>query len=253
MVGAYEAHLPNGAWYMGTWIAGLLGPLAGGVAVVLTTYWTTRAKAQAEARKLDAETEKTRAETTQILAEANIRPQTVPAEDDLPKGWGVSGSVPQYYEVGIDFEIHQSGRACAFIRSTHQSADYASLLQTIRADVYRGSRVELSAMVKARDVASWAGLWIRVDDATEKTLAFGNMYNAERRIVGTANWRRCSIVLDVPEAGAYLNFGLLIQRTGEVWMHDVRLEVVGDDVPVTDFLAMLPRRPVNLDFEDGTN
>lgn len=55
------------------------------------------------------------------------------------------------------------------------------------------------------------------------------------------------------EAGAYLNFGLLIQRTGQVWMHDVRLEVVSDDVPVTDFLATLPLHPINLDFEDGSN
>ncbi|MFD8930895.1 hypothetical protein [Streptomyces mirabilis] len=239
---------------MGTWIAGLLGPLTGGVAVVLTTYWTTRTKARAEARKLDAEAERTRAETTKILAEVGIRDQTATTADSVPKGWGVSGSVPEDYEVGIDFDILQTGRACAFIRSRHQSpADYASLLQTIRADAYRGARVEVSAMVKARDVASWAGLWIRIDDATDRTLAFGNMYDAERRISGTVNWRRCSVVLDVPEAGAYLNFGLVMQRTGQLWMYDVRLEVVSDDVPVTDFLAMLPLHPTNMDFEDGTN
>jgi hypothetical protein len=235
-------------------MAGLLGPLMGGVAVVLTTYWTTRTKARAEARKLDAETERTRAETTKILAEVGIRDQTGPTADSVPKGWGVSGSVPEDYDVGIDFEILETGRACAYIRSRHQSpAEYASLLQTIRADAYRGTRVELSAMVKAREVAGWAGLWIRVDDATDKMLAFGNMYDAERRISGTVNWRRCSVVLDVPEAGAALNFGLVMQRTGQVWMHDVRLEVVGDDVPVTDFLAMLPLHPTNLDFEDGTH
>jgi hypothetical protein len=56
-----------------------------------------------------------------------------------------------------------------------------------------------------------------------------------------------------PESGAYLNFGLVMQRTGQLWMYDVRLEVVSDDVPVTDFLAMLPLHPTNMDFEDGTN
>ncbi|NGO74604.1 hypothetical protein G6045_02725 [Streptomyces sp. YC504] len=239
---------------MGTWTAGLLGPLLGGVAVALTTYWTTRARAQAEARKLDAEAEKTRAETTKILAEVGIHAQPVPTTHELPKGWGASGGVPEDYEVGVDFDLLPSRRACAFIRSREQGQfEYASLLQTIRADDYRGARVELSAMVKARDVASWAGLWIRVDDASDNILAFGNMYHAERRITGTQNWRRCSVVLDVPEAGAYLNFGLVMQRTGQVWMYDVQLEVVDDDVPVTDFLALLPRRPTNLDFEDGVS
>ncbi|MCX4546286.1 hypothetical protein [Streptomyces sp. NBC_01565] len=238
---------------MGTVLVGLLGPIVGGIAVAFTTYWTTRPKARAEARKLEAEADRTRAETTKILAEIDVRRPSVAPQDTTPKGWGVSGSVPEDYEVGLDFEVFCIGRASAFIRSRHENpTGYASLVQTIRADEYRGTRLQLTAMVKARDVLGWAGIWMRVDDARDHAVAFDNMREPERRIAGSVGWRTYSIVLDVPENGAYINFGAVMERTGQIWLDDVRLSVVDNSVPTVDTFSNLPRHPVNLDFENGT-
>jgi hypothetical protein len=110
----------------------------------------------------------------------------------------------------------------------------------------------MTAMVKARDVVGWAGIWMRVDDADERTVAFDNMHKPDRRIAGTVGWRRYSVTLDIPENGAYISFGAVMQRTGQIWLDGVRLNVVDDSVPATDTVSNLPRHPVNLDFEDGT-
>ncbi len=235
-------------------LAGLLGPIVGGVAVALTTYWTTRPKARAEARKLEAEADRTRAETTKILSEVEGRRPSVAPQDTTPKGWDVSGSVPEDYEVGLDFEVFSVGRASAFIRSRHENpASYASLVQSIKADDYQGTRLQMTAQVKARNVVGWAGIWMRVDDAHERTIAFDNMSSPDRRIAGTVGWRGYSVTLDIPPNGAYISFGAVLQRTGQIWVDDVRLDVVDDSVPVTDIVSNLPRRPVNLDFENGTH
>ncbi|MGW5649842.1 hypothetical protein [Streptomyces humi] len=221
--------------------------------MALTTYWTTRPKALAEARKLEAEVDRTHAETTKILAEVEVRRPSVAPQDTTPKGWDVSGSVPEDYEVGLDFEVFSGGRSSAFIRSRHENpAGYASLVQSIKADDYQGNRLQMTARVKARDVVGWAGIWMRVDDAQERTIAFDNMSKPDRRISGTVGWRGYSVTLEVPEHGAYISFGAVLQRTGQIWLDDVRLNVVDDSVPVTDTYSNLPHRPVNLDFEDGT-
>ncbi|MEU5250791.1 hypothetical protein [Streptomyces longwoodensis] len=222
--------------------------------MALTTYWTTRPRARAETRKLEAEVDRTRAETTKILAEAEMRRPSVAPQDTTPKGWEVSGSVPEDYEVGLDYEVFFAGRASAFIRSRHENpASYASLVQSIKADDYQGTRLQMTARVKARDVVGWAGIWMRVDDANERTMAFDNMSKPDRRISGTVGWRAYSVTLDVPASGAYISFGAVLQRTGQIWLDEVRLNVVDDSVPVTDTYSNFPRRPVNLNFDDGTH
>ncbi|MGW6979210.1 hypothetical protein ACWGE1_07155 [Streptomyces sp. NPDC054932] len=236
-----------------TALIGILGPVVGGIAVAFTTYWTTRPRVRAETRKLEAEADRTRAETTRILAEMDVRRPAVAPQDTTPRGWSVSGSVPEDYEVGLDFEVFSTGRAGAFIRSRHENpTGYGALVQTFKADAYRGTRLRLTAMVKARDVVGWAGIWMRVDDARDHALAFDNMRDPERRIAGSSGWRRYAIVLDVPESAAYINFGAVMERTGQIWLDDLRIDVVDDSVPATDTTSPVPLHPVNLDFENGT-
>jgi hypothetical protein len=67
---------------------------------------------------------------------------------------------------------------------------------------------------------------------------------ANRSIVGTRDWRRYEIVLDVPPAAADVAFGAHLSGPGTIWVDDFQLEVVDPSVPVTNFGA-----PRNLDFE----
>jgi hypothetical protein len=132
-------------------------------------------------------------------------------------------------------------------------------MQAIRADDYLGKRVRLAAYVKSADVQLWAGLWMRVDSNGRRAVAFDNM-NA-RAIKGTTGWTRYEVVLDVPEDGAQIAFGVLLAGNGRVWADTFSLTPVDASVESTDVglspeyaeVAVgigVPRRPTNLSFEE---
>ena len=94
-------------------------------------------------------------------------------------------------------------------------------------------------------------------------LAFDNMQN--RSLGGTADWRLVSVVLDVPVGAEGVAFGFLLASSGEAWVDDVALEIVGSDIDVTNRMpgtsdptqvarqratyASAPLTPRNLNFE----
>jgi hypothetical protein len=162
-------------------------------------------------------------------------------------GWIVSGRSPEDYEFTLDSQEHHSGTRSARIRAHPETPrDFGTLCQEILPDDYAGSRLRLSAWVKTVDVRHWCGLWMRVDGTNSAVLAFDNMKS--RPISGTSDWRRYEVVLDVAREATNIAFGLLHNGPGTVWLDDVALEKVSDDVPTTD--TRKPRAPCNLDFED---
>jgi WD40 repeat protein len=197
---------------------------------------------------------------------------------DAPKGWSAAGNRPEDYEMGIDYKVRHSGKASGSLKSKFpQSKGFVAMMQSIKADNYRGKRVRLSGYVKADQVADYCGLWMRVDGAGY-SLNFDNM--GDRPIRGTTDWRKYEVVLDVPEDSLILAFGIILQGAGQVWADDLQLEIVGQDVPSTglagiaergrdDFMRRsederkrlaeglrsraknLPAKSVNLDFEGG--
>ncbi|MEU4998256.1 hypothetical protein [Streptomyces sp. NPDC021622] len=234
---------------MGASLSGILGPVIGGILVAITTYWTTRQRARAEVRKLDAETDRTRAETSRILSEFTPARNESLSRGTAPKGWSVSGTAPEGYEFGIDLETFESGYSSSFIQAQRIPLGFATLMQMFRADAYHGSRVRFSAALKAEAVTGWAGLWMRVDGDTRETLAFDNMEDPDRRIKGTIGWRWYSIVLDIPPQGVNIAFGIILDGPGRLWIDKTRFDVVSEEVPVTD--QAYPLHPANLDFSDG--
>jgi len=170
------------------------------------------------------------------------------ARQALPRGW-MTGN-PESYESGIDREIFREGEASAYLKSkTTSPKDFGTIYQTFSARKYAGKRVRMSAFVKAEKVAEWAGLWMRVDGATqeEMNLAIDNMYN--RPITGTEDWKEYEIVLDVPEEGVWIVFGILLDGPGTVWVDDFSFKEVSRWVPVTGKSSILQREPRNLGFE----
>jgi hypothetical protein len=128
-------------------------------------------------------------------------------------------------------------------------------MQMCKANEYLGKRVRLSAYVKSKDIADWAGVWFRVDDPQVKPLAFDNMQN--RPIKGTSDWKKYEIVLDIPQEAVNLAFGILLQGKGQAWIDDIKFESVTKDVPVTAPPIVInkqqepqyPPIPMSLDFE----
>lgn len=172
------------------------------------------------------------------------------ARAETPKGWFVAGSHPKDYRMSVDREVTRSGKASAQLKSiATQASGFGTLMQTFQADAFQGKRVRLSGYVRSKDVSDWAGLWMRVDSARGDALSFDNMQ--QRAIKGTTDWTKYEIVLDVPSQGEQIACGLLLTGRGETWMDDLKIEVVGKDVPTTAKSAAktIPDGPVNLDFE----
>lgn len=176
---------------------------------------------------------------------------------DIPAGWFVAGSEPKSYEMGIDIGAGHDGKNAATILSTAKNIKgFGTLMQNCLPDNYLGKRVRLSAMVKTKDVANWAGIWFRVDDKESgESLGFDNLKDGkkDRSIKGTTDWAKYEIVLDVPLRSANLAYGALLAGTGQIWFDNMQFEVVDKNVPVTgkNKEEVMPNKvPVNLDFDE---
>ena len=84
------------------------------------------------------------------------------AAGKVPDGWRTRGATNDY-EVGIDAAVHAGGQRSAYLKTTSASpTNFVNLLQSFRADDYRGKRVRLSAQVRVLGTSGSAALWMRV-------------------------------------------------------------------------------------------
>ena len=167
------------------------------------------------------------------------------------KGWFLAGSNPESYEIGLVVDAERNGTV-AFLKSKKAVDGFGTIMQSFNPSSYLGKRVRLSGYIKSKDVKNWAGMWFRID-GPDKTnaLAFDNMQ--KRPIKGTIEWQKYEIVLDAPENSTGFAFGVLQAGPGEVWLDDLKFEVVDKSIPTTDILNKSRARsgPQNLDFEDS--
>jgi hypothetical protein len=169
-------------------------------------------------------------------------------KDHAPAGWFLAGSKPANYRTGIDTEMLHGGLPSAYLVSTvPDTGGFGTLMQSIQATLYTGQRIRLRAWVRSENVADWAGLWMRIDKGKE-SIGFDNMQ--QRPIHGSQSWATYDVVLDVPADATGISFGMLLSGPGEVWLNDVKLDVVGQEVATTGMGGpnTLPTTPVNLDF-----
>jgi hypothetical protein len=94
---------------------------------------------------------------------------------------------------------------------------------------------------------------------------FDNMEN--HPIIGTTDWKKCDVVLDVPGDTTFISIGVLLNGVGSVWLRDAQFDEVDGDVPMTGapikkrwmqqrplmlqpswWAEMRPSQPMNLDF-----
>jgi hypothetical protein len=174
----------------------------------------------------------------------------VAAFADLPAGWFKAGSHPMEYDMGLDESVRRDGKSSATVKSTAEKPQgFGTLMQITQPGDYRGKRVRLSGFVKSDKVTQWAGLWFRIDGPTPNvSLGFDNMQ--DRAIKGTTDWTRYELVLDVPQEAQRLAFGILLAGAGQVWMDDLKFEVVPTTVKTTNMAPPAPpAAPTNLNFE----
>ena len=151
------------------------------------------------------------------------------APEPLPAQWHVTGKDAQKFTAGVDQADGVKG--AKFLRNKSDDPNtWAALTQPISAQNYLGQRIRFRAFVKTQDVSGWAGLWMRVDNRAGRVLAFYNSY--DKPIKGTTDWQERSVVLDVPQDGGMIVFGVINNGSGQVWIDRLGFEQVGQDVPV---------------------
>ncbi|WP_405728853.1 hypothetical protein OG607_27350 [Streptomyces sp. NBC_01537] len=231
--------------------ASAVAPILGGLLVVVTTFFATRKKVRVEVLKLEADIDKTRAEITQILASVDGPGQADDQAENLPWGWYVFGSRSECYRYKIDAVVLYRGCVSAQIYALPNAPGYGSLAQSFQAGEYLGERVEFSAALKVDGVVRAAGLFLRVDDLSRKSVEFDDMHG--RDVSGTQDWEVCKVVLDVPAQGATVSFGFFLHGEGRVWMSRAAIRIVDHDVPVTGRGRDFPLHPVNLGLVEERN
>jgi len=156
--------------------------------------------------------------------------QARPADDAK---WFLAGSDRKSFVLSTDARVTREGKPSQSLASSVEEPNgFGTIMQGFDPADYIGKRVRMSAWVKTVNVTSWAGLWMRVDGASDTTLAFDNM--GKRPIRGTTDWTRYEVVLDVAPGAKYLAFGLLLDGSGQTWLNDLKLEVVDASVAVSD-------------------
>jgi len=170
----------------------------------------------------------------------------------MPEGWFPAGhSSPEHFRMGIAPDM--PGVALVETVSGTRIPDGATgvLMQAISAAAFAGKRLRLTAELKTR-MAGSGTIWMRVDPkgGGGRFLAFDNTMGRRENgpLTGDTDWSERAIVLDVPEDAESVHFGFLLKAPGSLWGRAVRLEAVGQDVPVTGG-RNFPPEPTNLGFE----
>lgn len=146
------------------------------------------------------------------------------------KGWFLAGSNPESYEIGLVKDAERNSNV-GYLKSKKTVDGFGTIMQSFKPTTYLGKRVRLSGYIKSKDVSSWAGMWFRIDGPDQKPLGFDNMQ--DRPIKGTTAWTKYEIVLDAPENSAGFAFGVLQAGPGEVYLDDLKFEIVDKSVPLT--------------------
>jgi hypothetical protein len=166
----------------------------------------------------------------------------------VPAGWIIAGDAPTDYEFGTDMTGGREGGRSAYIKlKAANSSGFGTLMQTISAQNYLGTRVRLSGYLRSNEIRR-GQLWMRVDGPNRRIASFDNMDS--RPVTGTTQWKRYEIVLDVPRDAEDIAFGFFLSGAGVLWADSFRLEIVDNTVPVTGARQNRPTEPANLNFQD---
>gem|GEM_PF-1046278 len=180
--------------------------------------------------------------TALFLTRSNCHAQSI-------NGWFKAGNQTKSYETGLNSSESKTGKKCAYIKSTEDEIKgFGTLMQTCSAKSYLGKRIKMIGFIKTKNVTNWSGMWLRVDPKYRgKYLSFDNMH--DRSIKGDTDWVKCEIILNVPKESGTLNYGVLLDGTGEVYFDRISFEILGDMTEDTTE-KKIPEKPANIDFEE---
>ena len=160
-----------------------------------------------------------------------------------PDGWmaGATFAWPQgaTHEAGVAPETEADGLRALTVKpiGKRSATEIGSISQYVFG--YAGKRARFTAQVKATGVDGWAGLVIGagysplwVPPAMPETA----QQSAARGATACPQWCDVSVVVDIPpDSEGVANVGLALVGNGQVWARGFKVEVVGREVPLTDY------------------
>jgi hypothetical protein len=117
--------------------------------------------------------------------------------------------------------------------TTNLAGETAGRLFVSPVNKIRGKRIRFSGWIKTKDVKECAGLVVLAYNSAS-AMVLEDRTVGDHPIHGTNDWRNYQIVTDVPEDAARIVLGAQMHMTGELWCDDFQVEVVGNDVPLTE-------------------
>lgn len=151
-----------------------------------------------------------------------------PAVAGKPTGWNRIGNAE--YTFVLDSTVRHSGRfslKTAYVNGTGFGGSYWRIPVN-----FGGKKLTLTGFVKTQDAGlepnTFAGLWMRVDNAAGNAVAFDNMQS--RGIKGTTDWQQYTITLPLPDEGESIHIGGLIVGKGTAWFDDFEFTVDGKPI-----------------------
>lgn len=193
------------------------------------------------------------------------------AHSQVVTPWARFGSDTAHHTIRIDSTRAHGERRSLLIASTPaaNANSWNGARQYIDAAPFHGQRLRLTGYVRT-EKAGEGSLYFRVEGFAGDTAvrwAYDDM--SGRGVSGDNEWTMLSAVLDVPREATRVTIGALITGTGQLWVDDLKLEVVSGAVESTttqmpyfftdgerpDVLARWRReglipKPANLGFEN---
>ncbi|MBF0232680.1 MAG: hypothetical protein HQK65_06530 [Desulfamplus sp.] len=165
-----------------------------------------------------------------VIANTPLNADNVIIKDNIPEGWdkGEIGTKNKY-EVGIDTKIFRSAPDSYFIKSIANDIEKEGycMLWHIMDKKYFGKRVKISVHLKAEGMVSSAFLFLMTPKSEPSRHWKG--------ISKDTDWQEISLVMDIPLAESrveYSCYGISLWNKGQVWIDDLKIEVVDGNTPL---------------------
>jgi hypothetical protein len=186
-----------------------------------------------------------------------------PPPNLVPRHWLLRGTGPSGYDIKSDRAQVFTGQSSVQIVSHNKdvaATKNASLMQTIIAGDWAGQRVEFSMSTRPSDFRRYIRVWIRATDSGGAVIAYDESSSA----YGKPEWKKSTIIMDVPWSAAEVAYGITLEGPGSVWVDNAELRAVDKAIGITG--QMRPSElgvvvqtadrngplatPNNMDFED---
>ena len=151
------------------------------------------------------------------------QPADTDFEDPCGTAWQISSDQFGGYQSDPDVKVAHGGKSSLSLQSMTAAPQGAGWVgQMIRAGLYQGQRVRLTAYIKTQNVVGLAGLAF----VAGKMQSLPAATQEAKLLTGSQEWQQTSIELDVPSTADVISYGVVLRGAGKLWLDELRLEIL---------------------------